>query len=454
MSFLHSRILVGFFVLALAALVASFFIADRRGGLAPPPLARDAGDYGPAQFDIRFAVFGELPGWRSDDQYAALEAFTLSCAKLLARPDEAPANPLERLGERFNGVSLSGAVADWRAPCMQANAVMDRSYADGLARRVAARNFFESYFEPIEVLDRRTPKPDRLPDETGDWVRSEGLFTGYFEPIYPASSVRTDRFSTPALRRPTDLVEIDLGAFQEDLAGRRIAGRVENGKLVPYPDHQEIVEGALRGKTTTLAWLDPNDLLFLQIQGSGQLRLNDGRTLRIGYSAQNGRSYTAVGKVLFDRGLMALDEISMQTIRTWLRNAEPADAASLRYENESYVFFKTLDGVDPNLGPLGAMEAPLTSERSLAVDRRYHALGAPVWVDIEPIGENVENGERFRRLLIAQDTGGAIRGPIRGDVYWGSGARAGDIAGGMRAQGKFYVLAPRPVVGRLRAAAS
>ena len=278
-------------------------------------------------------------------------------------------------------------------------------------------------------------------EETG--MTAEGMFTGYFEPAYPASRERTDEYSVPALSRPADLVMVDLGAFRDDLAGTRIAGRVINGRLFPYEDHKTIVENGL--DTDVIAWMKPNDLLFLQIQGSGRLFMG-GEELRVGYAAQNGHPYTAIGGPLIRSGAIAREDMSMQAIYDWLDSATPEEAAALRYVNQSYVFFRHLDALPvPALGPIGASGVQLEAGTSLAVDRRFHAMGAPLWVDYE----SLDPGERIRRLMVAQDTGGAIRGPVRGDVFTGSGHEAGEVAGAMRQSGTLHVLLPLPVARRL-----
>mgnify|MGYP002277714155 CR=1 FL=1 len=405
--------------------------------------------YGEPSLDYRVAAYRELPGWLQDDPGEALGAFLLSCERMSARDEAAPANSQEYLGERLAGVSLGGTVGDWLAPCAAAAGLDRGAYAGADAWRSAVRVFFESHFTPVEIRDRRAPLPDGPARRHGPRIETSGLFTGYFEPSYPASPMPTADFSAPVYRRPDDLIDVDLGAFRPKLAGQRIAGRIEGNKLVPYADHGEINGGALAGKVQPLAWMRPNDLFFLQIQGSGRLDFNDGSPpLRIGYAGQNGRAYTAIGRTMVDRDIMRLEDVSMQSIREWLDHADEAAAREMREQNASYVFFTELDmPEDPALGPLGAQGAPLTAGRSLAVDRRYHTLGAPVFVDIEPV--SAHGPKPIRRLMIAQDTGGAIKGPVRGDVFWGAGDEAGAVAGEMKAAGRLYVLVPAAVVERL-----
>lgn len=419
------------------------------GGLLPPSVReKPTLSLGPPVFDFRIVDFGDLPGWLQDDPTTAFDAFLKSCAVLAGKDDGAPANPFENLaaGESDappRDISLGGTVGDWRGACGGAAEIAGRVHADPAARRGDIRTFFEFYFQPVQALVRRDP----VSGDGTPVLEEHGTFTGYFEPVYRASRTASPAHSGPLYPRPDDLLDVDLGLFREDLKGERIAGRLNGARLVPYPARGEIYDGALDGALEPLAWLDETDLFFLQIQGSGQLVFDDGEVMRVNYAGQNGRAYTAIGRVLRERGLMALEDISMQTIRDWLEAADPVEARALRAENESYVFFRTLDGADLEAGPIGAQGTPLTAGRSLAVDRRFHVLGAPVFVDIEPV--DAAPGEPIRKLMIAQDTGGAIRGPVRGDYYWGAGPEAGAIAGRMNAQGRMFVLLPKPVTARL-----
>ncbi len=432
--------------LAGAVLVAAIATALVFTGVIPPYYAREFSDdeFAPPAPAYRFIDFDDIIGWRQDDPSLALEAFVRSCAVFEARDANAPANPMESLGLSDPAVTFSGAVEDWLRPCAEARALIVSAYADPANRRGALRSFFEFHFQPVEIFSVRQPLPEGRAHRAGPRIEREGTFTGYFEPVYQASRNRSDAHTAPVLPRPDDLVEVDLGLFRDELKGERIAGRVESGRLQPYEARGDISAGA---KGEALAWLDPNDLFFLQIQGSGRLVFEDGGVMRVGYAGQNGHPYTAIGRVMVERGVMPLEEITMQSIREWLVSAEPGAAADLRDENASYVFFRELETVAPELGPLGAQGAPLTPGRSLAVDRRYHTLGAPVWVDIEPVSG--AGDKPIRRLLIAQDTGGAIRGPVRGDVFWGAGDDAAAIAGPMNAKGAMVVLLPRRLAERL-----
>ena len=358
--------------------------------------AREPGRY------LQPARFADLPGFAADDPRPALRAFLKSCTAF-ARMD--PARPLDPLGDpRF------GTAGDWRRICGLAEAVDGRDAA-------AVRRFLTTHFRPLRVDD----------GEDG-----YGLFTGYFEPELSGSPVRTDRYAHPLYARPPELVEVDLGQFDPDLRGRRIAGRVEGNRLVPYFDRAAIDSGALAGRGLELLWVDdPIDAFFLHVQGSGRVRLPDGRIVRVGYAGQNGHPYRAIGRDLVEMGELSREEVSLPAIRAWLE-AHPGRARALLRRNPSYVFFRILGEVHGDEGPPGALGVPLTPERSIAVDRRFWPLGIPFFVDtVAPFPE----GERpFRALVVAQDTGGAIRGPIRADVFWGWGERAAGLLRTVRAR--------------------
>ena len=432
-------------LLFLAAGVVAAFIAYVIvfTGIIPTALAPVVDDdaYGPPAPVFRIVDFDRVPGWRGDDIAAALPVFLRSCERLNLKPEDAPANPQENLGPDFDGFSLAGGVSDWTGPCAAARA-LDRNDFDGEpAWEESVRRFFEGAFAPVEVLSKRAPRKEGPARGRPPLLQADGVFTGYFEPEYEGRRAPEGRFSAPLYARPDNLVDVDLGQFRSDLAGERIAGRIEGARLVPYPDRRAINEGVLEGRAEPVAWLDPDDLFFLQIQGSGRIRFGDDQVLRVGYDGANGQPYTAIGRVLVERGAMTVAEASMQSIRDWLSNASDEDARALREANASYVFFRKLETLGESDGPLGAQGAPLTAGRSLAVDRRFHALGAPVFVDIEPV-DSVGPGP-IRRLMIAQDTGGAIRGPVRGDVFWGAGREAAARAGAMNARGRMFVLLPK-----------
>ena len=359
-------------------------------------------------------AFAEIEGWQQDDPSAALAAFRRSCARLASRPDAQPMAGDPAMAP------LAGTLEAWRGAC---------AAAAGPASPDQARAFFEDWFQPYLMTDRDQPL---------------GLFTGYYEPLLHGSRRFGGAYTVPLYRAPDDMIRVDLGRFKPELAGQAITGRVDGSQFVPYFARAEIDAGALDGRGLELVWVDdPIAKFFLQIQGSGQVQLDDGARIRIGYADQNGHQYRAIGRDLVALGAMPLEEVSLQSIRDWLI-AHPEQAATIMARNDSYVFFEERPELDPADGPIGAQGVPLTAGRSLAVDRRYIPLGAPVWLETTapwPEGEGP-----LRRLLVAQDTGGAIKGPVRGDVFWGTGARAEAIAGRMRSLGRYVVLLPKAAI--------
>ena len=351
-------------------------------------LARDAG---PPRLSLAPVGFDRLAGWTDDNVAAALPAFVKSCTRFLTEPNSALFGPIKA------GVDF-GQIGDWRAVCRDAATVLP-----GNDR--AARQFFEREFSPMAVAD---------------YGVREGLFTGYFEIELNGSRRRHGPYQTPIYRRPPAL---DSG---------------------PHYSRAEIEDGALAGRGLELLWVDdPIDAFFLQIQGSGRVRLEDGQTIRLGYDGQNGLPYVPVGRFLVERSQIPREKLTMASIRMWM-HAHREGGAALRRENPSYVFFREVKGD----GPIGAEKIVLTPARSLAVDRTYIPLGAPVWLDAD---EQFVPNESVHRLVIAQDTGGAIKGPVRGDLFWGTGRAAGDRAGEMDARGRYYLLLPRSLAGRLSA---
>lgn len=373
---------------ATAAGLLLFFLLSACAPKAPPP----------PHLALTRVAFSDLPGWRNGDQAAALPALLRSCAALAKLPDDA-------------SLGVAGSARDWRKPCATA-ATLDHPTDD------AARRFFESAFTPFAMTDNG---------------KSDALVTGYYEPEIIAARQKSARFGVPILARPPDLVGVSLGDFRPSWRGERIAGRVVDGKLVPYWTRAEIEGGTLDRFHLALFYAaDPIDLFFLQIQGSGRVRLPDGRTVEIGYDGENGRAYVALGRLLVERGAMTLDHVSMQSIAAWLR-AHPADAKTLMDENPSYVFFRVLAGG----APLGAEGVDLTPQHSVAVDPRFVPLGTPLWLDV------AQDGAATRRLAVAQDTGAAIKGPLRADLFCGAGAAAAAQAGPLRASGRMFLLLPQ-----------
>ncbi|MGQ0740742.1 MAG: murein transglycosylase A [Alphaproteobacteria bacterium] len=361
-------------------------------------------------------TFGELDGWAQTDPRAALEAFARSCRLRATRAGE----------QKLAGAGYAGTGADWRVACA---GIPENPRDAGLAR-----TFFEARFVPYRIAVGRN---------------AEGLFTGYYEPLLRGSRRLHGRYRTALYAPPKDLVIADLGLFRENWAGQRITGRIQNGKFVPYLTRAEISRFGLAQAEPIVYVDDPVDAFFLHIQGSGRVVLDDGKVLRAAYAGQNGHTYTAIGKVLIERGALSRDQVSMQSIRAWLKS-NPQAMQDVLDANASYVFFEETEIGDPALGPAGAEGVALTPEASLAVDRRYHPLGVPVWVETVAPDPAAGNRERqFNRLLVAQDTGGAIKGAVRGDVFWGFGDLAAEIAGQMKSHGSLTVLLPKEIASRL-----
>ena len=370
------------------------------------------------------APLGQMPGWTEADAKPALDAFRKSCRALTRRTDA-------------SGLTQAG---DWNEACTAAATATD------------PRAFFESYFTPVTV-------------GTG-----AGLNTGYFEPELAGSRAPSPNHLVPIYKRPSDLIEVDLGLFSDSLKGRRIRGRVDANALVPYFDRGQIEDGALAGKGLEIGYAaDPYELFFLHIQGSGRLRLPDGSVMRIGYDGQNGRDYVGIGSRLRQMNALGPGQATMDGIIGWLK-ANPEQGRALMRENKSYIFFKELTGD----GPLGALNVALTPEYSVAADPKFVPLGAPLWLDSmipEPhttaavtvngtsngAPHGAANGAPaytmtpFRRLMVAQDTGGAIKGANRFDLFWGPGERARRVAGGLSSQGRATLLLPKVAAARLLA---
>lgn len=375
-----------------AVLLLSLVLALAACAPRPPP---------PARLTLAEARFADLRGWREDQVAAALPALVKSCDALAKLADAAPVGP----------GGIAGTAADWRAPCAAAAAMTAPSNED-------MRRFLEAEFTPFLAANNG---------------KREGLFTGYFEPELRGARKPGGAFGVPLLRRPPDLVMVELGLFRPAWRGERIAGRVVDGRLRPYESRTEIERGAIDRFHLGFLWVDdPVDAFFLSVQGSGRVRLGDGSLVRVGYDGQNGRPYVAIGRLLAERGVMPKEEVSLASIRAWIA-AHPEAGKALMDENPSYVFFRELRGD----GPIGAEGVVLTPGRSLAVDAAFLPLGVPVWLDI------AQDGRALRRLALAQDTGGAIRGPVRGDLFWGFGPEAEAAAGRMRAEGAYYLLLPK-----------
>ncbi len=357
--------------------------------------------------------FSALPGWQSDSVGEALPALRKSCARIMKRGDEA------LVGRDETG----GTVGQWRDACAAARKVDEKNTK-------ASRAYFEQYFRPFLAKNN---------------AESEGGFTGYYEASLRGSRKRKGRYQTPLYKRPADLVMVSMRDFTAKPSRRRIAGRVVKGRLRPYETRKQIRKGALRGKKLELVWIDDKvDGFFTQIQGSGLVQLDTGKTMRIGYAAQNGHSYTAIGRELVRDGHITREEMSMQAIRSWLaQNPDAADEMMDR--NTAYVFFAERFGD----GPLGSQNVELTPERSAAIDRNFIPQSTPLFIDTMVPTEDGSSERVFQQLVIAQDSGGAIRGPVRADIFWGASKRASSIAGRLKSRGKYYLLLPNSVAATI-----
>lgn len=358
------------------------------------------------KLNIKEASFSDLPSWGEDNLIKALPAWKKSCTRILKNDPDKLFGPLE----------VAGTYKDWKFVCQSINS---RSFDNE-----SFQDFLQTYFQPIQILADNNP---------------DGLFTGYYEASLKGSRYKTNQYKYPLHALPQDLVMADLGAFREDLKGRRIAGRIDGNRLKPYESREDIVAGDWPHIDKVLVWVsNPVDAFFLHIQGSGRIQLTQGDVMRVGYAGQNGHPYYAIGRELIKREILEKDEVSMQSIREYLEN-HPKDAQEIMNTNASYVFFRELD----KEGPMGGEGVSLTSLRSLAVDRSLISYGLPLWVDIDEPKQDVG---RIRRLMIAQDTGGAIRGPVRGDVFWGYGDKAENMAGAMKSKGRYWALIPKQVL--------
>ena len=342
----------------------------------------------PAEKPLQPGAWIDLPGWGADDLTPAFDAFVASC------------KTLERQ-------------ALWNSVCLSARS----------ADRSNLRSWFEAQMQPWQLVN-------------ADGSR-EGLITGYYEPVIKGSRKQNKEFQFPAFGVPDDLIVVDLADLYPELKSMRLRGRLEGRKLVPYYSRAEWTKQVSRRSGDVLLWAhDAVELFFLQIQGSGQVDLDGGQRIRISYADQNGHPYKAIGRWLAEQGEMKLEQTSMQGIKAWAAT-NPKRLHELLNANPSMVFFREVPLIGS--GPPGALGVALTPERSIAVDTRATPLGSPVWLaTTRPSSE-----EPLQRLMLAQDTGGAIRGPVRADFYWGSGPTAGETAGKMKQKGAMWALLPR-----------
>jgi membrane-bound lytic murein transglycosylase A len=344
--------------------------------------------------------FHDLPNWKQDDHLAAFNAFRISCRKYL---NDKTRKPVRIDRKRFNLCKYALGVP--------------------INHKQSARLFFEQNFKPLRVLS------------------STSMLTGYYEPEIEGSRVRTAEFNIPVYRRPADLVSLindkDRAAKNHQLTFMRRF----NGRLEPFPTREAIERGALEGQGLELIYLrDQVDAFFMHIQGSARIRLQDGSVIRIGYAGKNGHPYSSIGQHLKHSYKFRGKQLKLEAVKNWLRQNDKL-GRKVMWHNKSYIFFRELDAEQAKGGPLGAEGVNLTPRRSLAVDGSYHQLGLPIWLEVPSLNHHGERG--FHQLMIGQDVGSAIKGPVRGDIFWGSGDVAGDVAGGTKHRGNFTLLLPR-----------
>lgn len=363
---------------------------------------------------LRQASFKELPGWQNGTVKTSLATFQASCRTFLRQDPNADAGSQQ----------IPLKIKDWQPACKAAIKLDNASES-------AAKQFFKKWFQPYEFYQNKSV---------------DGLFTGYYLPLVPGSLQKTREYNIPVYGLPDNIVTIDPADFKYNGIQRRLVGRVVNGRFIPFHNRQAINRGAIKNNAPVIVWLNSHiDHLFLQIQGSGIIHLTNGETLFIGYAGENGAPYTPVGRILIEKGIMTKENASMQGIRAYLE-AHPKEIIPVINNNQSFVFFRVLK----QTAAMGAQGIALTPGYSLAVDRKWIPLGTPLWlVTSRPDQQAPDKPKLLRRLMIAQDTGGAIKGQVRGDVFWGEGEEATYIAGKMKNPGHYWLLLPRQAAQHL-----
>lgn len=371
--------------------------------------------FAPPKPMFRRVPFAQLPGWQTTKLNHSLRTFQTSCRAFLKQ------EPEQVVGTE----AITLQAKDWHSVC-EAALKINPELSE------AVQHFFEKWFVPVEFYHNK--------------AQDKGLFTGYYMPSIKGSYTKTKEYSVPIYEVPSDLLTIDLGLFVPHMKNRKLVGRLVGNQVVPYYTRAQINHGAIKKTAKVLLWIhSPIDRLFLEIQGSGVIEFEDKSQIVIGYDGQNGAPYTAIAGVLIKKGVMTKDTASMQAIKRYLEE-NPQELNPVINQNKSFVFFRKLNIP----AALGSQGVALTPGYSLAIDKQWIPMGTPLWLNTtRPASDNPNVNKPLHRLMIAQDTGGAIKGRVRGDVFWGEGEKATLIAGHMKNRGHYWLLLPHYVVSRL-----
>ncbi|MBA2649705.1 MAG: murein transglycosylase A [Legionella sp.] len=368
------------------------------------------------KIQFKQASFAQLPNWHATEMNTSFKAFQISCGAFIKQ------DPDKQVGTEV----IPLRIKDWLPACNEALKINSVNEAQ-------AKSFFEKWFVPVEFYDKG---------------QVEGLFTGYYMPLLKGSLTPTPEFNVPIYETPRDMIHVDVNLFLPHLKMKPLIGRIHNAKLIPYYTREDINKGAIKDTAKVLVWIhSPVDRIFLEIEGSGIIELQDKTKIYIGYSSQNGLPYRSIVGVLIKEGIMSKENASMQGIKNYLES-HPKEMDNILNQNKSFVFFQKLN----TKAAYGTQGVPLTPEYSLAVDLKWIPLGMPLWLNTSnPTMEDQDKNEPLNRLMIAQDSGGAIKGKVRADVYWGSSEKATIMGGHMKNKGYYWLLIPRqflPTLGK------
>jgi membrane-bound lytic murein transglycosylase A len=393
---------IRFLVLLIIAFLVGFFLFYKKISLFPDTSK-------PVPFKLKKIKIEDLPGWNLINKIPTVQSFKKSCNGIMKK------NGTEKM--HVNGVY--GHYEQWQQVC-QAFKKLTNPNNHSFSR------FVKKYFHAYQLISSSE--------------KASAFFTGYYEPELQGSYKKDKRYNYPLYETPKNLiVSEDLGVFKKELKGIRIKGLIEKNVFKPFYNRKQIDTLKINSNHfKPIVWVESDiDAFFLHIQGSGLVRLPNGNLIRVGYAEQNGHPYIPIGRLLIEKGIGTPKTMGMDLIKSWLQS-NPEKGKKLMHENPSYIFFRKLKSE----GPIGTMGVPLTPEASLAIDKTYHALGVPMWVSAE---HPLKTGKKIHRFVIAQDTGGAIKGPLRGDLFWGPGKKAARYAGEMKSSGDLYVLIPKTV---------